>query len=277
MKQRLSFVFVLAILICVAAPIASAADVNDDVNVFVDNERIDENGRSFISDGVTYVPLVELCEFLGAESMSWDRSQDKATVKAPDLEFTVEEGVDYIEANGRLIPAENAYVDVEGVLMVPVRPVCQAFGAEVSWDGDTNSVYITSTGKPIESGDTYYDEDDLYWLSRIIYAEAGGECLEGKIAVGNVIMNRVASDLFPDTIYEVIFDRSCGIQFSPAYSGSIYRTPNEESVLAAKLVLDGVVVTEKALYFTPNRSAATSWAGKNRPYDTQIGGHTFFA
>jgi N-acetylmuramoyl-L-alanine amidase len=52
-------------------------------------------------------------------------------------------------------------------------------------------------GGAIESGDTWYDEEDLYWLSRIISAEARGESLEGQIAVGNVVLNRMKSDRWP--------------------------------------------------------------------------------
>jgi N-acetylmuramoyl-L-alanine amidase len=93
----------------------------------------------------------------------------------------------------------------------------------------------------IVSGDQYYDSDDVKWLSRIINAEAEAEPLEGKIAVGNVVLNRVASDEFPDTIYSVIFDKANGVQFSPTASGAIYNTPTDESVLAAKMCLDGPV------------------------------------
>ena len=61
-----------------------------------------------------------------------------------------------------------------------------------------------------------YSEDDLYWLSRIIEAESKGEPMEGKIAVGNVIINRRESPDFPDSIYEVIFEKTSGkYQFTP--------------------------------------------------------------
>ena len=60
-----------------------------------------------------------------------------------------------------------------------------------------------------------HDAIDLYWLSRIIYAESGAETLDGQIAVGNVVLNRMASKEFPDSIPGVIFDRVDGIQFEP--------------------------------------------------------------
>ena len=106
----------------------------------------------------------------------------------------------------------------------------------------------------------------LYWLSRIIYAESGNQILEGKIAVGNVVMNRVNSPKFPDNIYDVLYQKN---QFSPASSGSLKRTPNAESVIAAKLVLEGVEIVPGALFF--NRAGMACYASRNRAYLTTIG------
>lgn len=75
-----------------------------------------------------------------------------------------------------------------------------------------------------------YVEEDLYWLSRAIYSESGNQPMKGRIAVGTVILNRVADEAFPDTIQEVIFAPG---QFSPVANGTIYRTPDEKSVIAA--------------------------------------------
>ena len=74
--------------------------------------------------------------------------------------------------------------------------------------------------KPADNGNssesstenTSYSENDLYWLSRIIEAEASGESFSGKIAVGNCVLNRVKSSEFPNTIYDVIFDKNHGVQ-----------------------------------------------------------------
>lgn len=84
-----------------------------------------------------------------------------------------------------------------------------------------------------------YTDEDLYWLSRIISAESQGEPLEGQIAVGNVVLNRVASDQFPNTIRAVVFDTNNGVQFEPLSNGTLYNAPTAQSVAAAKLVLSG--------------------------------------
>ena len=61
----------------------------------------------------------------------------------------------------------------------------------------------------------FYDHDELYWLSKLIYAESGAEPFLGKLAVGTVVMNRVDSDEFPSNIVDVIFDKENGVQFTP--------------------------------------------------------------
>ena len=97
---------------------------------------------------------------------------------------------------------------------------------------------------------------------------------EGQMAVGNVILNRVSSPIFPNSILGVLSQKN---QFTTYQSGRLAnRTPNASSVIAAKLVLDGGVVeeTEGAMYFdsTPN-----SWASRNKTCVAVIGGHRFYA
>jgi len=91
--------------------------------------------------------------------------------------------------------------------------------------------------------------------------------------VGNVVMNRVESSRFPNTVKGVLSQKN---QFSTYKNGKLAnRTPNESSVIAAKLVLDGGVVEEceGALYFD---SASRSWASRNRECIAVIGGHKFY-
>ena len=134
----------------------------------------------------------------------------------------------------------------------------------MAWDPQAG-VALTTPGP--EAG-------ELYWLSHIINAESGNQPLSGKIAVGNVVLNRVANPRFPDTVYEVIHQRG---QFTPVSNGSIKLTPNAESVIAAKLCLDGANTVGNALYFLNPRTASNSWASRTRPYVATIGAHAFYA
>ena len=181
----------------------------------------------------------------------------------------------YVQANGRCLYVKDGLKQVNGKLAVPVRVLAKIYNLDVGYDQATGNVTLThqaGTGAFLQNGATYYNGDTLYWLSHIIYAESGNQPMLGKIAVGNVVMNRVASPLFPNNIYDVLFQRN---QFSPAISGSIYRDPNADSVVAAKLVMDGAVALENVLFF--NRAGLNSYASRNRPYVATIGAHAFYA
>ena len=140
-----------------------------------------------------------------------------------------------------------------------------------STSSNTGKKASTTTSK---TPSVAYSEEDLYWLSRIIHAEARGEPYEGKVAVGAVVLNRVKSPKFPNTIKGVIFQKG---QFSPVSNGSIYNTPGSDSIRAAKDALAGVNPIKDALYFYyPKYSTkkARSW------FDTltfvkKIGNHVF--
>ena len=244
------------------------------VSVYVGGMRIDRDGISYIEDGTAYVPLRELCETLGAQ-VKWNREEGSVTVSAPGISMTICQKYDYFETNGRYFYAEGGFPIKNGKLMVPVRAVAEALGVKIQWDQASSAVKVGGLTEPIVSGDEYYSDEDVYWLSRLIFAEAGGESLEGKIAVGNVVMNRVKDPAFPDTVKDVIFDNRYGIQFSPAYSGAIYNEPTKECVVAAKIALEGTQVVGNCLYFTA-AWVETSWAERNREFYGQIGGQVFF-
>lgn len=118
---------------------------------------------------------------------------------------------------------------------------------------------------------------DLYWLSRIIHAEARGEPYTGMVAVGNVVLNRVNSTNFPNTVYGVIFEYYKHIpQFSPVEEGTIYNTPSAQSVRAARDALNGARPVGNAEYFFNPRKASGAWIVNNRTYLTRIGEHVFY-
>ena len=205
-----------------------------------------------------------------------DEDTPEANVEeAETLRFTAVVGEKYVQANGRYLYVKDGVRLVHDKVAVPVRVLAEIFNLDVGYDSATENVTLDSqsgVGAYLQDAESYYNADTLYWLSRIIYAESGNQVREGKIAVGNVVMNRVASPLFPDNIYDVLFQRN---QFSPAISGSIYRDPNADSVVAAKLVMDGAVALENVLFF--NRAGMNSYASRNRPYVGTIGAHAFYA
>lgn len=237
---------------------------------------LEYTGNSFLYNSTTYVGIREYSMFMGAAGVDWNSAEKTAVVKSDELTVSAKSGSNYVIANGRYLWAKDGIMIKDGTMYVPIRVIAKAFGCSVEWEQSTRTVYV-SGGGGLLSGSEYYRSDEVLWLSRIINAEAGNEPLNGKIAVGTVVLNRVASSQFPDTIYGVIFDTNCGIQFTPAANGTIYNEPNAESVIAAKLCLDGASVSDKVLFFMNGRIAQSTWISDNRPYVMTIGNHDFFA
>lgn len=131
-------------------------------------------------------------------------------------------------------------------------------------------------GAAATTAEADHDAMDFYWLARIISAESGGEPLEGQIAVGNVVLNRVDCEDFPDTIPEVIFDRADAVQFEPVENGTVYRAPSPLSVEAAQRVLDGENTIGKAMFFYAPALSEGVWINDNREYQQTIGCHRFY-
>lgn len=132
-------------------------------------------------------------------------------------------------------------------------------------------------GQTSRSSLSAWDRDNIFWLARIIHAEAAGEPYLGKVAVGSVIMNRVKSPNFPNTIYGVIFEYYNGIpQFSPVADGTIYNNPSAESISAAQEAYWGAKPLGNVLYFFNPAKAAGTWIINNRTYAGTIGNHAFY-
>lgn len=264
----------LSLGVSAAEPIQLPPDAAP-VRVTLDGRTI-LDGQAAILSSVTYVPLRAFSELLGADSVSWNSRTSVATVTKGKTVLHISDGGYYVEANGRYFYTPQPVRNIGNRLFVPIRPLAAAFCLELFWDGATRTVSLSSTGASLKSGSLFYDSGELYWLSRIISAEAGGESLYGQIAVGNVVLNRVASPQYPNTIYGVIFDRVGGVQFTPVAIGTIYREPTEAALLAAKICLEGYSISPRILFFMNPRIATSNWISQNRPYAFTIGNHQFY-
>ncbi len=240
--------------------------------LYVDGTLV-ERGALIYRDEIPYVSLRYAATALRPDAtVIW--TGDYAQITAEGLAITVNPELTYVVANDRYLYLPKGVLYENGMIRIPAHMMAKIFDAEYSADPVTKDITFTTGSGSLVPASEFYNKDDLYWLSHIIHAESGNQPLEGKIAVGNVVLNRTAdtSPTFPNSIYGVIHQKN---QFSPVKNGTINLTPNEESVLAAKLCLDGAVVLPTALWFNSARS--NSWAAKHKTYITTIGGHAFYA
>ena len=169
------------------------------------------------------------------------------------------DGYLYGMSSGTLLRTERTYV--------PLRSVANLLGAEVDFVDWDSPVTVR------DGTEQSWTEEDFYWLSGSSAPRAEGEPLLGQLAVGTVVLNRVADPAFPNTVEGVLAQKN---QFSSYRTGAMANTkPSQGSVIAAKLVLDGGVVeeTKGALFFD---SGVNSWAARNKRHIATIGGHKFY-
>lgn len=235
----------------------------------VDGETL--SGAAFAREGVTYAPLVPLLDALGGWETTWDPSSRTASAETALFDLDVPVGRSHVLADGFPFSLSAGTLVWGGRTYVPLRSVANLLGAQVDFAGWDSPVEVRTA--PAQD----YTQEDLYWLSRIISAESRGEPMEGQIAVGNVVLERVESPDFPDTIPDVVFQQADGIvQFEPVENGTVYLDPAEQSVEAAKRTLAGEKTLEGAMFFYAPALSEGVWINANRTYLTTIGCHRFY-
>lgn len=129
----------------------------------------------------------------------------------------------------------------------------------------------TDSGSSSSGGNSDYTSSDLYLLAKCIYGEARGESYTGQVAVGAVVLNRVKSSQFPNTISGVIYQKGA---FTAVSDGQINLTPNQTAINAAQDAMNGWDPTYGCLYYYNPATATSSWIF-SRQTVTTIGKHVF--
>jgi len=227
-----------------ATPAVEVTDNRSSIPLTINGE---DAGTCPIIGGVPYVDAEYFCRVLGMTI--YTQVQGDTYTISGDIDLTARAGDIYFVCNDRYLYVADGVRLQDGHALLPMEGLAKCLNVAVAWDRVQWTVSVTSGDiVPLESGRTYYDETDVYWLSHVIYAEAGSQSLLGQIAVGNVVLNRVASDAFAgqDNVYDVIFAKN---QFEVVINGMIYMEPGDTSVIAAKLALEGYDVCGGATYF----------------------------
>ncbi len=184
-------------------------------------------------EGRMFVPLRHLANFFDYE-ITWNEEERIVNIKGKD--FVIEEKVELLEK-------EEVGVIKEKVVEAKVK-------AETKTVSDR--------------------EKDL--LARIIYAEARGESLEGKIAVGATVINRKNSTQFPNSIEEVIFEPG---QFCAAGNSTFNSSVTSKSIKAAEDALSGKDPSRGSLFFVNRKKSSATWFD-TLSFTSRIGDHWFY-
>lgn len=136
-------------------------------------------------------------------------------------------------------------------------------------DGICGPATLAKIGLP--TGSTSSSSDNVNLLARLINGEARGESYTGQVAVGAVVLNRVKSSSFPNTISGVIYQRGA---FTAVTDGQMNKPVNQSCYNAARDALNGWDPSGGALYYYNPATATSSWIW-SRPVITRIGNHVF--
>lgn len=126
----------------------------------------------------------------------------------------------------------------------------------------------SNTGTNVPNG---YSQNDIQLMANAVYGESRGEPYVGQVAVAAVILNRVASASFPNTVSGVIFEPRA---FTAVADGQIYLTPNETAKKAVLDAINGWDPTGNAIYYFNPDTATSGWIW-SRPQIKKIGKHIF--
>ncbi len=138
-------------------------------------------------------------------------------------------------------------------------------------DGIVGKKTAAAMGVNLSSSSSGTTNSDLYLLACCVYGEARGESYTGKVAVAAVVLNRVRSSLFPNTISGVIYQNGA---FTCVSDGQINLGTNDECTKAAQDALNGWDPTGGAIYYYNPKTATNQWI-RSRPVLVTIGKHTF--
>ena len=125
--------------------------------------------------------------------------------------------------------------------------------------------------KSTVSASTKPASGDVYLLAQCIYSESRGEPYKGQVAVGAVVLNRVKSSSFPNSISGVVYQKGA---FSAVDDGQINLTPNDSALKAAKDAMNGWDPTGGCLYYYNPAKTTNRWI-RSRPIVVRIGDHVF--
>lgn len=263
MKKRFSCALLgLALMIGLSSHALAAEDITAPVVV----DGVEQTNFCATQYGdTTYTSFYGVTLALRPDAViTWENNQ--LVARADDFTMYARIGTNFLVINDRyLYIPDGVKVDDTGDTLVPTRVLATALGAAISWEN--GSVTYAAAGTPLSSGSTYYDAATVDLLARVITHESGNQPLEGKIAVGNVILNRVASPSFPNTVTEVLSQPN-------QFPGATDCVANDESILAAKLCLDGAMEAPGAYWF--NGAGKSCWASNNKSHIVTIGGHSFY-
>ena len=260
----------------------------------------DKSGRehnssfhSFVSLSVCALTVIAVtggCKLAGTEKhkVYAASENESSSLYSEDVDYDLPSGIAGVVSGVNATPAAGSMVNRIGISCDDVivgqrvqKVTSSAVEMNVSESMATTVDTFDAKVVSASSSAKLMSDEDYDTLLRIVEAEAGSEDIKGRVLVANVIMNRVKSEDFPNTVTEVVWDNSDGVpQFSPTYDGRINEVAvSDETREAVKQALKGADYSEGALFFIQKSAAEehnVKWFEKDLKRLFKYGVHEFY-
>ncbi len=258
-KWRIIAFIIICVWLCLPGTVfAEDIPVTMDVN----GQEVEMDTLGFIENGRTMMPIRFLTQALGVADIEWDPDQNIALVHlAEDMLLTLVAGDNRALINEEEFLFSREIPVIDGRMFVPISEMKALLDFSIAYHA--RDVHISIEKEGFLLNPSMYaepkDREEWLWLARIVEVEARGLPMENKIAVANVVLNRVRDMRFPSTVFDVIFDVDVHQQFPPAHKvGFSEILPSDDSYRGAKAALYGVNNIDNCLFFNNRPFAGLS-------------------
>ncbi len=231
----------------------SYASQQTPIIVRVNDQMIESQDPNITVNDRVFVLARDISESLGA-IVQWNNCTRQVAIVLENRVIKMNIDSFAADVNGEIKVMDAMPFLFNNRTYVPVRFLSENLGCSVEWD-DVNRIVdikedLDLTSREETAIESPYTKEDLLWLSRIVQVETGGSTIDMKLGVANVVLNRVKSDIFPNSIHDIIFQIDVYVQFPPAHKESFPTLiPSELSIEAARRALEGENNIEDCLYF----------------------------
>lgn len=204
---------------------------------------------------------------------------EPATVKAAAVLKYGSRGDDVVNLQSRLKRWSYYFGSIDGIFGSQTKEAVMYFQRRngLAVDGMVGPQTAKSLGMTLSSstsssgGSSSNASGDLYLLARVVYGEARGEPYKGQVAVAAIVLNRVKSSSFPNSLSGVVYQSGA---FSIVADGQINLAPNQTAINAARDAMNGWDPTNGCIYYFNPAKTSNQWM-HSRPKVVTIGSHVF--
>lgn len=223
------------------------------LDIRVNDVRLKLDSEPYIQSERTMIPVRAVAEVLGATEVIWNSETKSATIMYKEKEIVLTIDSYKYMINEIEYDLEVAPIIKDGRMMIPMRVIAEELDCEVAWNDQLYTVEIQKADITVTEAliaVNQYSYEDVLWLARIVHVEGYNIGYEANLAIANVVLNRVSSSSFPNSVYDVIFEDAYAVQFPPAHKeGFEALEPSKKSWAAAKNALSGNNNIAECVYF----------------------------